>query len=78
MGLEEFNPQEKFTGHPARTGRTSTLYLPSGIKKGLDKMMDMQAKTQLGLYQKGTDLFRFSILGLSPALHGPRSRVAGG
>lgn len=65
MGLTEFNPREKFRATlPA--WENEHLFLPTGLKKALDQMMDQQAKTHLGLYQKGTDLFRFSILGLSP------------
>lgn len=65
LGLTEFNPIEKFKVNMPRW-EGERLFLPTGIKKALDKMMDMQAKTGLGVYDKATDLFRFSILGLSP------------
>jgi len=74
MGLTEFNPREKFkVSMPRWEGER--LFLPTGLKKALDKMMDLQEKTHLGLYDKGTDLFRFSILGLSPRY---TAHIAGG
>lgn len=65
LGLTRFDPNSLFgTSMPRWEGQA--LYMPSGLAKGLETMMALQRKESLGIYDKATDLFRFSILGLSP------------
>ena len=64
--LTRFDPKGLFGISMPQSGKGESLYLPSGLAKAMDKMMELQRKESLGSYDKATDLFRFSILGLSP------------
>ena len=65
MGLSYWNPNEKLGFTFPRWGNGG-LYLPAGFAKALDQMLDGKRFRLDTVYDKGTRLFRFSILGLSP------------
>lgn len=65
LGLKKWDPNLKM-GFSLPRWKSDAIYLPAGLADAVDKLL---TKTQFpldGLYDKGTNLFRFSILALSP------------
>ena len=64
-GLEKFDPSSIFPFTPPRW-ENKTLFLPEGMVKALTKTHEIMSKGDRGILDKPTQLFRYSILGLSP------------
>ena len=65
MGLTKFDPKSRF-GFSLPSWGDEALYLPSGLAKALEKVMAAESKGERGIFDKSNQLFRYSILGLSP------------
>ena len=65
LGLSRWNPREKMGFSLPRWGNED-VYVPAGIAKALDELLDGKKFRADSVYDKGTNLFRFSILALSP------------
>ena len=65
MNLEEFDTESRFGFKVAKWGE-GKVYLDKDLVKAVDKISSSDGFLQGGIIEKGTKLFRFSILGLSP------------
>jgi hypothetical protein len=65
IGLRKFDPHSLFGFTLPRFGEDA-LYLPSGLVKALEGIRDQEQHQDHGLWDKGMQVFRYSILGLSP------------
>lgn len=65
MGLSYFNPAAKLGFTFPRWG-SEGFYIPAGLAKAMDKMLDHNVFRLDSVYDKATRGFRFSILALSP------------
>jgi hypothetical protein len=65
MGLTRVDPEGLF-GFTMPRFANEHLFMPSGLVNALQKVMDSERKGDMGVFDKGTRLFRYSILGLSP------------
>ena len=65
LGLARFDPHSIF-GFSSPRFEGKALYLPKGLVTGLEKYQELQRKSDMGIYDKATRVFRFSVLGLSP------------
>jgi hypothetical protein len=65
LGLTEWDPT-KSVGFTLPRWGNDKVYLPIGLKKAVDSLLKNHEFPMDGVYDKATDLFRFSILGLSP------------
>lgn len=68
LGLRKWNPDEFFNLGKARTmpGADEQLLIPQHIAHALTQITHRDQFPMNGLWDKATNLFRFSILGLSP------------
>ena len=65
LGLTRFDSASMFGFTPPRWEGEAT-YLPTGLARALQKTMDAESKGDKGLFDKTNQVFRYSILGLSP------------
>jgi hypothetical protein len=65
LGLTRFDPTDLF-GFSMPRWEAHATYLPTGLAKALQKTRDMESKGDKGLFDKTNQVFRYSILGLSP------------
>lgn len=65
LGLTRFDPVSRF-GFSLPSWGEEALYLPSGLAKALEKTMAAEKSGERGILDKTNQLFRYSILGLSP------------
>ncbi|HUZ82359.1 MAG TPA: hypothetical protein VMU73_08940, partial [Gaiellaceae bacterium] len=65
LGLRKFDPTALF-GFSMPRWESKATYLPDNLVTALEKTMEERAKGDMGVWDKGTRLFRMSILGLSP------------
>ncbi|MDA4120162.1 MAG: hypothetical protein OK436_06200, partial [Thaumarchaeota archaeon] len=63
--LEEFDPQSRFGFRLARWGE-GKVYMDKDMIRAIEKLSSGDGLLKGGLIEKGTKLFRYSILGLSP------------
>ena len=66
LGLVGFNPEELFTFTTPRLQGMGEIYLPADLVKALRKYDEVSRAVPKGVWEKGTKVFRYSILGLSP------------
>lgn len=64
-GLKKFDSEGLF-GFTPPTWSGQAVYLPEGLTNALEKTVEMKKGGDRGLFDKPTQLFRYSILGLSP------------
>lgn len=66
-GLVRWDPDELFAVKlPRPTNREGQLLMPKGVADTLESVVKKGQYPMTGLWDKATNLFRFSILGLSP------------
>ena len=65
LGLTRFDSEATF-GFMPPTWAGEAVYLPTGLANGLQKMMDLEKSGDKGPFDKINQVFRYSILGLSP------------
>jgi hypothetical protein len=65
MGLTQWKPDSQW-GFTLPSWGNENLYIPKGLATALEKTQKMEAEGQRGLLDKTNQLFRYSILGLSP------------
>jgi len=63
--LEEFDPEARFGFKVAKWG-DGKVYLDKNLVKAVEKISSSEGFLKGGIIEKGTKLFRYSILGLSP------------
>lgn len=59
-------PENFFGDYTMPRFANEALYLPSGLVTALEKMKEIEAKGDTGIFDKTNKVFRMSILGLSP------------
>ena len=64
-GLKEFDPESMFGFRAPRWG-SGKVYLDENLTKAVEKISSGEGFLKGGVIEKGTKLFRYSILGLSP------------
>ena len=65
LGLTRVDPNKLFGFTPPRWANEA-LFLPEGLVKALEKTQNMTKGGERGLFDKTNQVFRYSILGLSP------------
>lgn len=65
VGLTKVDPQAMF-GFSFPRWEGKALYMPTSLVRALEKVMEEERRGDSGIFDKGTRLFRYSILGLSP------------
>ncbi len=66
FGLTRFDPNSIFEGFSLPRWEGEAVYLPSGLATALSKTMEMERKGDGSFFDKSNQVFRYSILGLSP------------
>ena len=64
-GLRRVDPQKLF-GFTFPRWQDEALYMPEGLARALERMQELQSTGDKGLFDKTNQVFRYSILGLSP------------
>lgn len=65
MGLVKWDPESK-VGFSFPRWQGKAVYLPAGLAKSVDKLLEKGQFPMDGWFDKATAMFRFSVLGLSP------------
>ena len=65
LGLMRFDSQSLFGFQPPRWAEEAT-YMPAGMVRAIQKVQEMEKGGGRGLFDKTNQVFRYSILGLSP------------
>lgn len=65
LGLKRFDSKKAF-GFTMPRWEGKAMYLPEGLVDALEKMHTLETKNSKGFFDKTNQVFRYSILGLSP------------